>query len=254
MSIPIKTLREIESMRKGGKILGDLLQTLKSSAKPFTTTEQLDQLAIKICSEKEVIPTFLGYKGYPAAICASVNEEVVHAIPNFKPLKTGDLLSIDCGITFEGMIVDAAVSLIIGNAENKPAQKLIQAAENALVAGINQIEPGKNIGNIGFAIQETVHKAGFHIIRDLTGHGVGRNLHEPPIINNFGSKGSGPAIKPGMTFAIEPIIAAGTRFIQTLDDNWTIITKDGSLAVQVEHTVLVTPRGNEILTLSSRLR
>ncbi|EKD48093.1 MAG: hypothetical protein ACD_65C00126G0003 [uncultured bacterium] len=252
MSLPsIKTQQEIESMRKGGKILGNLLQTLKTAAKPGVTTEQLDQLTIKICSEKGVIPTFLGYKGYPATICTSVNDEVVHAIPNSRLLKTGDLLSIDCGITFEGMVTDAAVSLIIGNADNKLAQKLIQAAENALFAGINQIKPGNNIGDIGFAIQEVVHKAGFHIIKELTGHGVGKHLHEEPIINNFGSKGSGPAIKPGMTFAIEPIIAAGSRFIQTLDDDWTIVTKDGSLAVQVEHTILVTPRGNEILTLSS---
>ncbi len=251
MTIPIKTQQEIESMRKGGKILGNLLRTLKTAAKPGITTEQLDRLTIKICSEKRVIPTFLGYKGYPATICASVNDEVVHAIPNSKPLKNGDLLSIDCGITFEGMIVDAAVSLIVGNTENKPAQKLIQTAENALFAGINQIKPGNNLGDISFAIQKVVHKAGFHVIKELTGHGVGKSLHEAPIINNFGSKGSGPAIKSGMTFAIEPIIAERSRFIQTLDDNWTIITKDGSLAAQVEHTVLVTPQGNEILTLSS---
>jgi len=238
-------------MRKGGKILGNLLKTLKESAKPGITTEYLDQLTIQICSEKGVIPTFLGYKGYPATICASVNDEVVHAIPNKRPLQNGDLLSIDCGVTCEGMIVDAAVSLIVGGRENKLAQKLINTAENALFAGIDQIKPGNNIGDIGFAVQEIVHKAGFSVIKELTGHGVGKKLHEEPIINNFGSRGSGPAIKPGMTFAVEPIISAGSRFIQTLDDDWTIITKDGSLAVQVEHTILVTPQGNEILTLST---
>src|SRR3989339_536226 len=205
MEIPIKTSLEIEAMRKGGRILGNLLKRLRENAKPGTTTLDLDSLALKICEEENVKPAFLGYKGYPAVICSSINDEVVHAIPTAK----------------------------------------------ALASGISQIRPGNKTGDIGFAIQEVVHKAGYHIIRELTGHGVGKRLHEPPIVNNYGKRGEGFTLKPGMTLAIEPIIAIGGRFIKTLSDNWTIVTRDHSLAAQIEHTVLVTAQGNEILTSSS---
>lgn len=251
MEIPIKTPTEIETMRKCGQILGNLLRKLKENAKPGTTTLDLDALALQICEEENVKPAFLGYKGFPAVICSSVNDEVVHAIPNKRELKPGDLLSIDCGVVLDGMITDAAISLVIEGEKNEEAENLMKVAEKALKAGINQIRPGNKTGDIGFAIQEVVHKAGYHIIRELTGHGVGKKLHEPPIVNNYGKRGEGFTLKPGMTLAIEPIIAIGTRFIKTLGDNWTIVTKDHSLAIQIEHTVLITPQGNEILTLSS---
>lgn len=251
MEIPIKTPAEIETMRKCGRILSSLLQKLKENAKPGTTTLDLDTLALKICEEENVKPAFLGYKGYPAVICSSVNDEVVHAIPTKKELKPGDLLSIDCGIILDGMITDAAVSLVIEGEKNPEAENLIKVAEHALMSGIKQIRPGNKTGDIGFAIQKIVHKAGYHIVKELTGHGVGRKLHEPPIVNNYGKLGEGFTLKPGMTLAIEPIIATGTRFIKTLADNWTIVTRDHSLAIQVEHTVLITPQGNEILTASS---
>lgn len=247
----IKTDDEIREMRKCGKLLAETLQKLKKTATPGTTTRQLDDLCLQICGEHNVIPTFKGYRGYPAAICAAVNNQVVHTIPNDTPLSDGDLLSIDCGITMNGVITDSAISFVIGEKENLEAEKLIRVAEKSLKAGIEQIKPGNRVGDIGFAIQEVVHKGGYHIIRELTGHGVGRQLHEPPIINNFGKKGKGASLKPGMTIAIEPIIAVGTRITHTLEDNWTIITDDGSLAIQVEHTILVTPQGHEILTLSS---
>ncbi|MFA6528192.1 MAG: type I methionyl aminopeptidase [Candidatus Gracilibacteria bacterium] len=251
MEIPIKTPAEIETMRKCGKILGNLLKKLKENAKPGTTTLDLDTLALQICEEENVKPAFLGYKGYPAVICSSVNDEVVHSIPTKRELKPGDLLSIDCGVVLDGMITDAAVSLIVEGEKKPEIENLLNTAKKALSAGIKQIRPGNKTGDIGFAIQEVVHKAGYHIIRELTGHGVGRRLHEPPIINNYGKRGEGFTLKPGMTLAIEPIIAVGTRFIKTLGDNWTIVTKDSSLAIQIEHTILVTPSGNEILTLSS---
>jgi len=250
--IPIKTQAEIEVMRRSGKILANLLQELKKAAKPGVTTKQLDAQAQKICKETGTEPTFLGYRGYPAALCTSVNNEVVHTIPNDRPLEDGDLLSIDCGVTLEGLITDSAISFIVGEKENPEATKLIKVAKKALQAGIDQARPGRKIGDIGNAIQTVVHNAGYHIVRELTGHGVGHKLHEPPIINNFGKKGTGPAMKPGMTFAIEPIIAAGTRHTKTLDDKWTIITQDDSLAIQVEHTILITSQGNEILTLSTQ--
>jgi len=251
MEIPIKTSLEIEAMRKGGRILGNLLKRLRENAKPGTTTLDLDSLALKICEEENVKPAFLGYKGYPAVICSSINDEVVHAIPTTKELKSGDLLSIDCGIVLDGMITDAAISLVVEGEKNAEAENLIKTTAKALASGISQIRPGNKTGDIGFAIQEVVHKAGYHIIRELTGHGVGKRLHEPPIVNNYGKRGEGFTLKPGMTLAIEPIIAIGGRFIKTLSDNWTIVTRDHSLAAQIEHTVLVTAQGNEILTSSS---
>jgi len=250
--IIIKTDQEIEMMRKSGKILANLLQELKRTAKPGVTPRQLDTLAKKICEDNGAIPTFLGYHGFPATICASINNEVVHTIPGDKPLENGDLLSIDCGVTWSGLITDSAISFIVGDASNNPAaEKLIRVAQQALAAGIAEAVPGNSVGDIGNAIQTVVHNNGYHIIRELTGHGVGRKLHEEPMINNFGKRGTGPTLKPGMTIAIEPIIAVGTRKTRTLSDNWTIVTEDDSLAIQVEHTVLITPTGNEILTLSS---
>lgn len=237
-------------MRICGKILAETLQNLKKAAQPGTTTAQLNDLCLQLCEKNNVTPTFLGYKDFPAAICTSVNNQVVHTIPNEKPLEDGDLLSIDCGITLNGLITDSAISFIIG--ENPEAEKLLKTAKKALQAGIDQVKPGNKVEDIGFAIQNIVQKAGYHIIKHLTGHGVGRKLHEPPVINNFGKKGKGPALVPGMTLAIEPIIGVGTGQTKTLEDNWTIVTQDNSLAIQVEHTVLVTPQGNEILTLSSQ--
>ncbi len=252
MAIIIKTEAELQAMREGGKLLGTLLQKIKKATKVGTTTRQLDDIARKYCEKHNVTPSFLGYHGFPGAICSSVNNEVVHTIPNDKPIQEGDLVSIDCGITHKGLITDSAISYIVGgNDKNPEAARLLKVAEKALADGINAAIPGNKIGDIGNAIQSVVHKAGYHIIRELTGHGVGRNLHEPPAINNFGKKGSGPTIKPGMTFAIEPIIAVGTRKTKTLADKWTIITADSSLAIQVEHTIAITPLGNEILSLSS---
>ena len=238
-------------MRKSGKLLAEILQKMKSASAPGATTAQLNQICLDFCQKKGVTPTFLGYKGFPGAICSAVNNEVVHTIPNDNPLQNGDLLSIDCGITLNGMITDSAISFIVGEKENSEAKKLLDVANKSLYAGIDQIKPGNKIGDIGYAIQKVVNENGYHIIKELTGHGVGRQLHEPPIINNFGKKGQGPAIKPGMTFAIEPIIAVGSRHTKLLDDGWTIITSDNSLAIQVEHTILVTASGHEILTLSS---
>ncbi len=238
-------------MRKSGQILANLLQRLKEEANPGVTPKQLDDLAKQICAENGATPTFLGYHGFPAAICSSINHEVVHTIPGNNPLEDGDLFSIDCGVTLNGLITDSAISFIVGEKENPEAERLIRVAERALEAGINQAKPGNTIGDIGNAIQTVVHNAGYHIIKELTGHGVGKKLHEPPIINNFGKRGTGPTLKPGMTIAIEPIIAVGTRHTRTLEDKWTVVTTDNSLAIQVEHTVLITPLGNELLTLSS---
>lgn len=238
-------------MRRCGKILAETLQKLKQAAKPGIKTEELNELCIRLCEENGTTPTFLGYRNFPGAICSSVNEQVVHAIPGKYELKPGDLVSIDCGMTLQGLITDATISFIVKGKDNPKAERLLKVGEKALRAGIKEIKPGKRVGDISFAIQSVVQQAGYHIIKHLTGHGVGRELHEPPIINNFGKKGQGPALKPGMTLAIEPIIGEKTRHTKTLEDNWTIATKDGSLSIQIEHTILVTPQGHEILTLSS---
>ncbi len=248
MGIIIKTEKEIESMRKGGRILAEVLKKTCEMAKPGVSTKELDQFAEEFIRSKGARPSFKGYQGFPATLCTAINEVVVHGIPRENEiLKEGDLLTIDCGVFFENMHTDAARSVGIGKISPEK-QRLIDTANETLKKAIKKAKPGIHIGEISRIIEENVEKAGFKVIRDLTGHGVGSQLHESPIILNYFDGRMGPILKPGMTLAIEPIFSISTSEIKTLKDDWTIATMDDSCAVQAENTILITQKGSEVLT------
>jgi methionyl aminopeptidase len=249
MNIHIKNEAEIASMRRGGKILGEILHTITSELKPGMTTKDLDDHAAKLMEEYKVIPGFKGLYGFPAVVCTPVNNEVVHTIPNNVPLEKGDVLSIDCGVILDRLNTDSAIMLVVGGETLPEAQKFVDACKRSTWAGIKQVKPGNTLGDIGYAIEKVIKEAGYSIVPDLTGHGIGYNLHEEPHVYNFGKRGKGPVLKPGMTIAIEPIVSMGSPKIETLEDGWNIVTKDGSLGGQHEHTILVTESGYEVLTL-----
>ena len=252
MKAIIKTAQEITAMRKSGKILAAILTELAAAAKPGISPADLEKMAAKLFEKYNVIPSFKGYHGYPAALCTSVNNEVVHTIPNTRPLKSGDLLKIDCGVTLGGMITDSAIALIIDEKNTAPDQKILHFRNTcikALWAGIETVRPGARFGDLSHAIGKVIKAAGYTVVEELTGHGVGRALHEDPYIPNDGKPNTGEILKPGMIFALEPIMTIGGPHIRTLEDGWTIITEDGSLACQHEHTILVTETGHEVLTL-----
>lgn len=244
-----KTGKEIESMRESGKFLGLILAELEKYLEPGLSTMDLEIKADEIFKKYQVEAGFKGYKGYPNILCTSVNDEVVHSVPNKIPMQKGDILSIDCGVIINGMNTDSAVACVVGKETAPEAQRFVDTCIAALWKGVAQAKPGNHVGDIGHGIQTLVEDAGFHIIEELTGHGIGHTLHEPPYICNYGDPGEGEELVEGMCIAIEPIISMGRPAIETLDDNWTIITRDGSLAIQHEHTLLITRHGNEVLTL-----
>jgi len=246
--ITIKSPREIEIMRRGGKITAKTLAMLMAAAKPGVTTAELDKLADASIRSMGGVPTFIGYNGYPAAICASVNDEVVHGMPGPRVLHDGDLLSIDIGTTFEGYVSDSAVTVAIGTI-SEAAQRLMRVTQECLMLGIAQMQPGNRLGDIGHAIQEHAESHGYGVVRALVGHGVGRKMHEDPQVPNFGKAGSGPVLRKGLVLALEPMITEGTYEVATLDDGWTVVTEDGKLAAHFEHTIAVTDDGPKILTL-----
>lgn len=248
----IKTTGEQAAMREGGRILGEILTELARAAKPGVTTKELDLRARDLIKHHKTQPSFLGYRGFPGVICTAVNEEVVHTIPSDRILKDGDLLKIDGGVYHRGFHTDSAIAIAIGTA-TPLVKKLIKTAEIALQTAIDTIHPGISIRTVSSVIQEVIERNGFHVIRELTGHGVGDNLHEDPIIPNFGADAPARTLVPGMTIAIEPIFCAGKPGIKTLADDWNIITKDRSLAVQVEHTLLITETGVEVITRRKEL-
>jgi len=248
MGIAIKNFEEIILLRESGRILAETLETTANFAKEGMSTLDLDQFAENFIREREGKPAFKGYHGFPGTLCTSINEEIVHGIPRAnKILRKGDLLTIDCGVLYKGLITDSAISIGIGEISAEK-EKLIKTADEALSRAIDAAKPGVHLSEISKAVESTVKKAGFHVIRDLTGHGVGRQLHEDPTILNFFDGNLGPILKPGMTIAIEPIFSSGTSEMKELDDQWTLVTIDNSCAVQKEHTILITKDGNEILT------
>lgn len=247
-SHPLKSKEEIAIMRTGGKLLANTLQTVKAYAKPGITTGDLNACAEKFIAENNLVASFKGYQGFPASITTAVNEEVVHGIPGDRVLNDGDIICIDCGIFYKGLHTDAAISFAIGTVTDKKTLTLLKETRNALYLGIDQIKPGNHVGDIGYAIDNYLKGFNIETFRELTGHGVGHKLHEYPYVPNQGQKGEGPILKAGMTLAIEPITCLGKARMKTLKDNWTIVTVDGSLASQEEHTVLVTDTGFEILT------
>ena len=247
--IEIKSSSEIEIMRVSSNIVATVLSEINSLVKPGMSTLDLDQYAEKRIREMNAKPSFKGYHGFPSSICASINNEVVHGIPSSKRIiKEGDLLKVDTGAFYKGYHGDSCITISVGNISEN-AKKLSKVAQEALMLGIEQIRPKNTLLDMAGAIEDHVIKNGFSVVEDYTGHGVGRNLHEEPSVFNFRTKDLPNVIlRPGMTIAVEPIINLGTKECTTLKDGWTVITKDGQLSAQWEHTVLVTKNGYEILT------
>ncbi len=240
---------EISTIRKSNQIVAKILAELGRMITPGVQTKELDEYAELRVKEMNAIPAFKGYRGYPASLCTSINEEIVHGIPSSRRLRDGDIISLDFGVLYEGYYGDAAVTYPVGEITPK-TKKLIKAAEETFYKGMEQMKPGKRISDISFAIQSHVESQGFSVIRAFVGHGIGLSLHEEPQVPNFGPPGRGPKLKSGMVLAIEPMIAMGDWDVEILDDNWTAITRDRSLSAHYEHTVAITQKGPEILSLS----
>lgn len=251
MQTRIKTEAELDAMRTSGRILAAVLELVQNKTEVGVSTKYLADIAAKEVKRLGGKPAFLGYgdsPAFPDVICISVNDEVVHGIPRDDHiLRAGDLVSIDFGVTYDGMVTDAARSFIIGDSTEQ-AKKLVRDTEAAMFAGIEALRDGIRVGDIGAAVQKKLVSGSYGIVRDLVGHGVGHHLHEEPDIPNYGFAGSGPVLKAGMTIAIEPMATLGTHSVTIDDDHWTIRTADGSLAAHFENTVLITDRGYEILT------
>ncbi len=246
--IVLKSPREIELMREAGKIVALTLAVLAEKAKEGVSTAQLEEWAEEVISKNKAIPSFKGYRGYPASICVSVNEEVVHGIPSPKRiLKEGDVVSIDVGAIYKGYHGDAAITIGIGRITEE-AKKLIEVTKGALEAAISAAKAGNRLGDISWAIQSYAEKHGFNVVREYTGHGIGRYMHEEPQVPNVGTPGKGILLKPGMTLALEPMVVAGSWEVEVLPDGWTVVTKDKSLAAHFEHTIAITDGDAEILT------
>jgi methionyl aminopeptidase len=255
--ITIKSAEEQELMRKGGKILASILNELKTAAVPGVKKSDLDKLSIELCRKHKVEPSFSGYGGYPASVCISVNQEVVHGIPTDELLKEGDLVSLDMGVLYQGFHTDSAVSFVCthdsenksGAVSYKDKKKLIDVTEQSLYSGLKIIKDGIHLGDVSAKIQQVAEASGFGVIRMLVGHGIGTEVHEDPHVPNYGTPGTGPILKTGMTIAIEPMLTAdGSIDVILSDDGWTYSSLTGALCSHYEHTVLVTDDGYEILT------
>jgi methionyl aminopeptidase len=242
-----KTPRELEIMKEAGRIVALTHEELKKYIQPGISTKELDKIAEKFINGLGAIPSFKGYNGFPGSICTSVNEQLVHGIPNSNALKDGDIISVDIGAKYNGYHGDSAWTYAVGeiSAEN---QRLLDVTEESLFKGLDHVKVGARLTDASHAIQQFVESHGFSVVREYVGHGVGQELHEDPQIPHYGPPGKGPRLKTGMVLAIEPMVNAGTRYVQTLQDNWTVITTDGKNCAHFEHTVAVTETGYEILT------
>jgi methionyl aminopeptidase len=245
--ITIKTESQIEKMRKAGALLKSVLDALRAEIKPGITTKHLDKMAEELIRASGAIPSFKGYHGFPFSICASVDDQVVHGFSTDKPLKEGQLLSVDCGLILDGWQSDSAFSVLVGGGTEKD-QKLVDVTEECFWIGANKCRAGNRLGDVSNAIQVHAEKHGYGVIRDLCGHGIGEEMHEDPSVPNFGRPGRGVKLQKGMTIAIEPMIAMGTWRVYLNDDGWTVHTQDGKLCSHYEHTVLVTDGEPEILS------
>jgi methionyl aminopeptidase len=245
----IKTPREIKAMRHGGQLLAAVLDTLKEAVEPGMSTKDLAEIAKREIKGTGGIPTFLGQYGFPDVICISLNDEIVHGIPSAKRvIKAGDIVSLDFGVTYDGMITDSAISVIAGSVHDKRKEKLLQDTRDALYEGIAMVKDGIRVGDLAHTIQKSLEKGDYGIVRDMVGHGVGHELHEEPNIPNYGKKGTGPLLTTGMTIAIEPMATLGDFRVYIDVDGWTIRSNDRSLSAHFEHTILITETGSEILT------
>lgn len=245
-----KSPEEIDKMRVAGRIVAGTIDRVLAAVKPGVSTAQLDEVAETYIREQGATPSFKGYRGtFPASICTSLNDEVVHGIPSTKRIVVeGDVLSLDFGAIWEGFHADSAVTVIVGDPPSPEAEKLVRVTEEALEAGISQIRPGGRLSDIGAAVQQVAEGAGFSVVREYVGHGIGRNLHEDPQIANYGEPGRGPQLKPGLVVAVEPMVNIGGWETRVLADDWTVVTEDGSLSAHFEHTIAVTEDGHEVLT------
>jgi methionyl aminopeptidase len=247
--IVLRDARELALMREAGRIVAKVHEAMRREVRPGVSTAALDALAEEIIRSHGATPTFLGYRGYPASICTSINDEIVHGIPSPRRfLKEGDIISIDVGATYRGWVGDSAWTYPVGEISQE-AQALLEATEGALWAGIRAARAGNRLGDISAAIQAHVEARGFSVIREYGGHGVGRAMHEPPRILNYGRPGTGLRLRPGMTFALEPMVAAGHWLTRVDDDGWTVRTQDGSLSAHFEHTLAVTDGDPMIMTI-----
>lgn len=245
--ITIKTKREIEMMRQAGHIVADTLEKLRHLAKPGVTTAYLDRFAENYILDRGAIAAFKGYNGFPASICASINEVVVHGIPGPRILAEGDILGIDIGVILNGWVGDSAITVAIGEVEPR-IQKLLEVTEESLYRGIAEAKVGGRLGNISHAIQQHAEEAGFSVVRQYVGHGIGRDMHEDPPVPNYGRANRGPELTEGMTIAIEPMVNTGGYAVVVRPDNWTVCTRDGGYSAHFEHTVAITSSGPDILT------
>lgn len=247
MSIQLKQPEQLQKMRDAGRIVGETLEILRDSVQPGITTAELDRIAEKNIRRYGAVPSFKHYRGFPASICVAVNDEVVHGIPGTKVLCEGDIISLDTGARYRGYHGDATITVAVG-AISPDAQRLIDVCRESLDAGIEAALVGRRLTDISAVIQDYVESEGFSVVRDLYGHGIGRALHEEPMLPHYGPPGHGPVLRAGMVLTIEPMIAAGKPATRTLNDDWTVVTLDGSWAAQFEHTVAITEDGPEVLT------
>ncbi len=246
--IPVKNTAEIESMRKSARLVADCLNLAFRRIKPGLITQELDREIADFIYSKNARPAFKGFNGYPANICVSVNDQVVHGIPGKRMLQEGDIVSVDIGVEYNGYYGDSARTFAVGEIDTD-LEQLLTVTKDALMAGIDHAREGNRLYDIGHAVQRIAEQAGLSVVRDLVGHGIGKSLHEPPEVPNFGQAGSGPRLKSGMVLAIEPMINMGTHEIQIQEDRWTITTKDGKPSAHFEHTVVITDSEPEILTI-----
>lgn len=244
-----KTAQEIKTMRQAGQMLASILQTLSESVKPGMRTGELDDIARAELQRLGGNAPFLGYQGFPATLCVSVNEEVVHGIPGGRLINDGDIVGLDFGVELDGLVTDGAITVPVGNVDVRALQ-LIEMTKRSMLAGIKAVKAGARVGDISAAVEAVLKPAGYGIVEDLAGHGVGDSLHEEPWIPNFGKAGKGPILQAGMTICIEPMATLGGKKVRIAKDGWTVYTKDHSLAAHFEHTILVTEKGAEVLTLS----
>ena len=250
-NIVIKSPQEIAALREAGRINARALDAVRQLIRPGVTTAELDAAAEEVIRKHGASPTFKGYPGpypYPASICVSINEQLVHGIPGKRKLQVGDIVSVDCGSTFEGFVGDSAFTIGVGGISTQ-AQRLVKVTEQALYEGIRQMQDGNRVGDVSAAIQTFVEGTGFYVTREYTGHGVGRQMHEGPQVPNYGTQGRGVLFRPGMTIALEPMVLIGTQKTRVLPDQWTVISADGSLTAHFEHSVAITEGAPLILTL-----
>jgi len=246
--IIIKSPREIEQLKKSNTMVAEIFEKLKTMIAPGITTKELDQVAEEYILSKGAQPAFKGYRGFPATLCISINEEVVHGIPSQRRLKEGDIVSLDVGVNFVGYYGDAALTLPVGEVDPE-AKKLLGVTEKALYIGIEKAKVGNRLFDISYAIQRWVESQGFSVVRDFVGHGIGKDLHEEPQVPNFGAPHQGPRLEKGMVFALEPMVNEGTFEVRVLPDGWTVVTADGKRSAHFEHTIAITDDGAEILSI-----